>query len=114
MKQYIYLGSFLGLMTGESIYYGSKAFKYYEAICKKGGFESQEELNIFHKKFEHIGFYPFSIIPTLMYGMNKIVFDNNYFISFPMIVTDKQYLEKMLKLIKDASEKYVKEDKIEE
>jgi len=78
------------------------AFTYYDSIVKKGGFESKDEIIDFHKKFSHIGFYPFTIIPSIYYGMNEIYYENG----IPKIYTNKNYMETMKKTLNEGVRKY--------
>jgi hypothetical protein len=104
MKILKYSGIFVAVMQTEAFIFSNKAFSYYDNIKLKGGFSSKEEIEEFHRNFNHIGYYPFTIIPSIYYGMNYLHFENG----IPKIYTKPQYIEDMEKIVIDGVEKYCK------
>lgn len=103
-KMLKYSGIFVALMQTEAFIFSNNAFRYYDEIRKNGGFSSKEDLEEFHRKFNHIGFYPFTIIPSIYNGMNYLHFDKG----MPKIYTKPEYVSNMKKLITEGVEKYYK------
>jgi hypothetical protein len=92
----------LVFLQSEAFFFSSNAFNYYNKISEKGKFSSKYELEEFHRRFNHLGFYPFTILPSIYYGMNNIYIENG----LPKVYTDQQYLTKMENMIKDAARDY--------
>lgn len=91
-------------MQLEAFIFSNNAFGFYNEILRKGEFSSRQEIEEFHIKFNHIGFYPFTILPSIYYGMNYINFENG----IPKIYTNPYFIMNMLKLLQEGAEKYCK------
>lgn len=102
-KAFKYCGFFVAFMQTEAFLFSNKAFNYYDGIKSKGEFSSKEEIEEFHRQFNHIGYYPFTIIPSIYHGMNYIHFDNG----IPKIYTDKNYVDTMKKILNEGVQKYI-------
>ena len=97
-KIFKYSASIIFLMQTEAFIFSGKAFKYYDKISEKGKFTSKEEILEFHRKFGHIGFYPFTILPSIYYGMNYITIENGLL----KVYTNQKFIKKMEKMLEEG------------
>lgn len=101
-KAFKYCIFFITFMQTEAFLFSNRAFTYYNDIKLKGEFSSKEEIEEFHKKFSHIGYYPFTIIPSIYYDMNYVYFENG----IPKVYTNIKYINTMQKLLNEGVKKH--------
>jgi len=94
------IGLPLTILQVHAIIFGSIAYKNYDEIKKRGGLSSKEEKIDFHRKFSNIGLYPFTILPSILHGLNDIYFVNGV----PKIITNKKYIDEMKELLEEELE----------